>query len=134
MANLSIEIKDGTRLLQAFKQAPEKMAKGIQDSVLKVAVFSSGEVKKVITTGEDMFKSPIDTGAMRRGIQMSQTGKFQAIIKPSRITPYALFVHEGTRFMKARPFFDITARRHKDPITRFFFNEIDAIAKKLLKV
>lgn len=134
MANISIEIKDGDKLLRAFKQAPLVMAKGLQDSVLKVAVFTSGEVKKVITTGEDMWKSPIDTGAMRRGVQMSQTGKFKAIIKPSRLTPYALFVHEGTRFMRARPFFDITARRHKDPITQFFFNEIDAIAKKLLKI
>jgi len=134
MANISIEIKNGDKIMRAFKQAPEKMSRGIQDSILKVAVFTSGEVKKVITTGEDMWKSPIDTGAMRRGVQMSQTGKFKAIIKPSRMTPYALFVHEGTRFMKARPFFDVTAKRHKDPITRFFFNEIEAITKKLLKV
>ena len=134
MSSISIEIKDEARLIQAFKQAPEKMARGIQDAILKAAVFTSGEVKKVITSGENMWKSPIDTGAMRRGIQMNQTGKFQAIITPSRLTPYALHVHEGTRFMQARPFFEITARNRKDPIAKFFNSEINAVVRKLLKV
>ena len=133
MANISIEIKNGDKIMRAFKQAPLLMAKGLQDSVLKIAVFTSGEVKKVITTGEDMWKSPIDTGAMRRGVQMSQTGKFKAIIKPSRLTPYALFVHEGTRFMKARPFFEITAIRHREAIEKFFQNEMTKLVTKILK-
>lgn len=134
MSRISIQIKDEARLLQAFKQAPEKMARGVQNAILKAATFTSGEVKKVITSGEGMWKSPIDTGAMRRGIQMSQTGKLQAIITASRLTPYATHVHEGTRFMKARPFFEITAKNRKDPITKFFLSEVDAVVKKLIKI
>jgi HK97 gp10 family phage protein len=131
MANVSIEIKNGERIIGAFKKSPLIMAKGLQDAVLKIGVFTAGEVKKVITQGEDMFKSPVDTGAMRRGIQMSQTGKLKAIIRPSRLTPYALFVHEGTRFMRARPFFQITADRHKDAISKFFLKELETIVKAI---
>ena len=78
MSSISIEIKDEARLIRAFKEAPEKMARGIQDAILKAAVFTSGQVKEVITSGENMWKSPIDTGAMRRGIQMNQTGKLSS--------------------------------------------------------
>jgi len=119
--------------MRAFKKFPEAMAKGIQDAVLQLGVYTAGEVKQVITSGEEMWKSPIDTGMMRRGIQAKQTGKLKAIITPSQMTPYALFVHQGTRFMRSRPFFEITARTRKDKIQNFFQGAIDKIVKDTLK-
>lgn len=133
MAQISIEIKNGDRILKAFRAAPTVFARELQMSVLRAAEFSTAEVKKVITTGEGMWKSPIDTGAMRRGMQVRQTGKLQATITPSRLTPYAVFVHEGTPYVKARPFFDITAKNHKNIINKFFHGEVNAIVKKILK-
>jgi HK97 gp10 family phage protein len=133
MATVHIELKNEAQIMRAFKNAPTVFLKELQESILRAGVFTAGEVKQVITSGENMFKSPIDTGAMRRGVQMQQTGKLKAIITPSRLTPYALFVHEGTRFVQARPFFEITAQRHREKIQKFFHNEINAIVKGLLK-
>ena len=133
MANIEIQIKNGDALIRAFRQAPDIMAKELQDAILQLGAFTVGEVKKTITAGAEMWKPPIKTGAMRRGIQIRQSGELKVIITPSDITPYALFVHEGTRFMKARPFFDITARHSQKDIEKFFIKSIDSAVSKIIK-
>lgn len=45
-----------------------------------------------------------DTGRLRSGIRTKMTGDTSAEIRPN--VRYAVFVHEGTRNMQARPFFD----------------------------
>ena len=54
-----------------------------------------------LTERHSKVKSPIDTGRMRASIT-TDIGTLRARIAPH--TNYALFVHEGTRFMRARPF------------------------------
>ena len=50
---------------------------------------------------ESKRKSPVDTGRMRASIA-TNVGNLQASIGPH--VDYALFVHEGTRYMSGRPF------------------------------
>jgi len=50
---------------------------------------------------ESKIKSPVDTGLMRGSIA-TNIGNLEARIGPH--TFYSIFVHEGTRFMKGRPF------------------------------
>lgn len=133
MNDISIKIRNEDKFLRAFNRLQFDMADGIQKALLAAGVFTAGEVKKVITTGESMWKSPIDTGAMRRGIQMRQTGKLKVIVSPSRLTPYALFVHEGTRFMQPRPFFEITARSRQDKIEKFFNDRIAGVIRQTVR-
>lgn len=54
--------------------------------------------------------TPVDTGRLRASI-MTDIGNLTATISPH--TNYAFFVHEGTRFMKARPFMKIGLERAK---------------------
>jgi len=133
MVAIKIKLKNSAKLLAAFRQAPRIMAKELQNTILKVGGFTVGEVKKHITTGTNMWKPPIRTGAMRRGISISQKMKLKVVISTSSITPYALYVHEGTRKMQARPFFDITAKRSKKDIERFFNKALDSAVKKIAR-
>lgn len=48
--------------------------------------------------------TPVDTGRLRASI-FTSIGNLEARIQPN--TNYAIFVHEGTRYMTARPFMQI---------------------------
>lgn len=54
---------------------------------------------------ESKRNAPVDTGRLRSSIFTSyQDAGETAIIRPDAAVNYAGFVHEGTKFMKGRPF------------------------------
>lgn len=63
---------------------------------LETFAFTVERISKIV--------SPIDTGRMRASI-VTDVGNLKARIAPH--VNYAIFVHEGTRFMKGRPFMSI---------------------------
>ena len=90
MIDLKIEIKESFRKnITKYKAAFAKM---LQEIIEKAGYLVERESKMV---------TPIDTGRLRASI-MTEIGAYSAIIAPH--TDYAFFVHEGTRFMSARPF------------------------------
>lgn len=129
---VSIKIKNEAKILRAFALAPAETAKAMTIAMRKIAVFVAGETKRHITSGTNMWKSPIKTGALRRGIQAQEFEPMKATIRPSTATPYATFVHEGTQFMEARPFFQITAEASSDKIAEFMNQEIETALNKTL--
>lgn len=132
MALISIQIKNADKIISAFARAPQKMARGIQNALERTGVYVTGKTKEHITAGTEMWKPPIDTGAMRRGINMSSR-QMKVVVKPSEMTEYARYVHEGTSRMIGRPFFDITAKREKNSIKKFFEDELKDTLKNILK-
>lgn len=133
MANINITIKNIDQVKQAFKEAPDVMKRGIQTAIEKLGLKVVKETKIAITEGRDMWKSPIDTGMMRQGI-FAKYEPMRAIITPSSITPYAMYVHEGTSKMRARPFFEITATSKNDEFGEFFNKCIEAELSKIFKI
>lgn len=119
-----LEIKNERKIINAFEQSPKIFIREVRNGIKKTGVFVQGEVKKTITAGTGMWKSPIDTGQMRQGIGVRHSG-LSTIIEPSKITPYAVFVHEGTKFMRARPFFDITVKHKKKDIEKFLQKSLE---------
>ena len=128
MAEIRIKIKNEKALLKKISQYPEKMAIELQKAIAKVGVYTAGQVKSTITSGAGMWKSPVDTGQMRQGIS-AKTGRMKSTISSSSRTPYAFYVHEGTRRMRKRPFMSITAKRKQKDIERFFNKAIENAIK-----
>jgi HK97 gp10 family phage protein len=127
---LKIEIPNIKGLTQAFANAPREMEVGINNAIRKIGIFLEGKTKEHITSGTSMWKPPIDTGLMRSGIQASfSPGK--SVIRPSSSTPYAEYVHEGTKHMEARPFFEITANAEERNLEKFVEDEITKVINKL---
>lgn len=76
--------------------------------------FDRIDLEKAIQEGIERFafgieryskiRSPIDTGRLRASIT-TDIGNLRARIAPH--VDYALFVHEGTKFMRSRPFMEL---------------------------
>jgi len=131
MADISIKMVNEKRIVSAFKRFPGEMGKIIAETVRQSAVFLTGKVKEHIASGTDMWKAPLDTGAMRQGIH-PVFDSMKAYIRPSTITPYATYVHEGTSGMRARPFFEITADREQKSVSQFAIAQIEKAIKRIL--
>lgn len=128
MATVNVSIKNLNKLISVYKRSPEIVGKGLQEVIKETAFFLLRQTKKNITSGTGMWKAPVDKGIMRQGIGV-EFEKMRAVIQPSFETPYALYVHEGTKFMRKRPFFEITADVEKEGIEKVLQKGVDKILK-----
>ena len=113
MNNVTVTI-DATRFNKWLDSAPDKVVRAIGNVIQKTAYLIERGAK---------VNAPVDTGRLRSSISAS--------IRPMTATiaanvNYAVFVHEGTRYMASRPFlFDAT--RDVEP-------QIDSLVLSELKV
>lgn len=102
---------------QYFDRMPEKVKQSIGEALAKSAFTIERYAK---------MEAPVDTGRLRSAIITEMT--------PSRyptratITPfvnYAIFVHEGTRFIRANPFMERAKQRGESEVQQFFSDALD---------
>jgi HK97 gp10 family phage protein len=78
-----------------------KLPKIVQDKTMAVLTKSG-----FLVEGESKRRTPVDTDRLRSSISVAQSLALRAtphvVISPH--TNYAMYVHEGTRRMKGRPF------------------------------
>ena len=92
MANVHVEIKNLPEIRAAFKRSPELMTKNLNSAIKKV---TNNLVSVAAST------TPHATGYLKRTNEIkfdNLKGSFE------KKAEYAYFVHEGTKFMSARPF------------------------------
>lgn len=91
--NVQIKIKNLDAIRAAFSKSPAVMSKNLQRAIIR-SVLIIGRQSRINT--------PTDTGRLRA----STYEKFYTSMKGEvgTRTNYDSFVHEGTRFMKARPY------------------------------
>jgi len=92
MPNIQVRITNLAEIQAAFKSAPIKMARNLNDAIRRSALAIQRQ---------SMINSPVLTGYLRASHQ-SIFEPLKATIQP--MANYAIFVHEGTRYMKGRPF------------------------------
>ena len=90
--NVQVKIKNLPEIRSAFAKSPRIMTKNLNYAIKK----SSGEL-----TRQSQLITPHDTGRLKSSHEQ-RFSNLKATIQPT--AEYAVFVHEGTRFMKARPF------------------------------
>jgi HK97 gp10 family phage protein len=129
---VKIEIKDKERVLRAFNELPKVMTREFATIMDALGVQGASLVEDTIRSGIGMWKSPIDTGAMWQGIGHSRRG-LVTTIKTSSRTPYAVYVHEGTSKMRARPFMEITAENEAKNIEDFVNKRLEEVLNKIFK-
>ncbi len=81
---------------------------------VNVHSFLRDEINRLAALVERYGKqlSPVLTGRLRASIHFSPAASFlQAVVATG--TEYAIFVHEGTRYMRARPFMETGAEYAK---------------------
>ena len=97
MPGIDIKIEGLDRLRTKWNAMPAKIKKMTMDALMKSGYQVERESKK---------ETPVDTGRLRSSISIASSLALRAephvIISPH--TNYAIYVHDGTRRMKARPF------------------------------
>lgn len=117
---MSIEINisvDAKETLKYMDRLPENIKKAIGDALAKSAFTVERYMK---------MNAPVDTGRLRSSIFTELTPS----IYPTRatISPhvfYAIFINEGTRFIRANPFVTKTAQQAESEVQNFFDEALD---------
>lgn len=121
MPEIRVEIKNLAQIKAAFAQSPRVMARELNIAIQK-AVLAIARQSRINT--------PVDTGRLRA----STYERFSNLKgEVGTNTNYDIFVHEGTRFMRSRPYLR-TAVQSNDTAIQGFFREavqhtLDKIAK-----
>lgn len=119
-ANLTVEIKGVNELKKSFNKSPELFVR-IFDPVVKKSIFNIlGKTRPFV---------PVDTGFLREtGMQTT----FEALIgRLENVAPYAVYVHEGTKKMEARPFFDQGIEEAQEDVQMFFDEALEIFNNSL---
>lgn len=136
MPNITVEIKNLPEIRAAFKQAPKLMVDNLNDAIKKTALYIQGK-ELINVTQRDIN---VVTGGLKNAVQRGiWFGNLKAEVGTdagnNMGVPYAGFVHEGTRFMRARPFLADAVEESQDNIDKFFKDAVqdtlDKIARKI---
>jgi len=109
-AEIKIEIKNVRQIRDFLKSRPAKTKKELNKAIEKTVILIERGTKQ---------RSPVDTGRMRSSVQRREFRRTLAgeVFVGVR---YAIFVHEGTRFMQGRPFMGDAVRASEVRIQGFF--------------
>ncbi len=127
---VSISIPNLKIFEEAIRKSPYIVGKHLQNAITEAGYFFERETKQVIRNSTDMWKSPIDTGYMWNTIY-TEISSLRAEIVPR--ANYSVFVHQGTRFMQARPFFEITAKHANKDLVQIFENNLDKAMSEIAR-
>lgn len=121
-----------TQISITFNPTLEALAKAF-GSVQAGAILKD-EIQKIAFRIERNSKqlTPVDTGRLRASIHTQPMfGGFGA--KISTNTEYAVFVHNGTRYMRARPFMAEAVRQLGNQIEKDISSRIDTEFARVFK-
>jgi HK97 gp10 family phage protein len=110
---VSISIGDERKLKERMERAPQHVRKAFGIAMQKSALLVEADAKR---------RTPVDTGRLRASIY-TKIGLVRSTVQPK--TNYALYVHEGTRHMRPRPYMEQAAEAMEGRVQKIFLKEID---------
>lgn len=119
MAEISIKITNLADIKRAFAMAPTLMARELNLSIRKV-VLQIGRESRMAT--------PVDTGRLRA----STYERFSNLKgEVGTNTDYDIFVHEGTRFMRGRPYLRSAVQKNEQTTDREFTSAVQRVLEQI---
>lgn len=119
MASINVTIKNLPEIKRAFAKSPRLMTREL-NLAIKKSIFTI-ERKSMINT-------PVDTGRLRAS-HSTIFGSLRGQVNTN--TNYDIFVHEGTRFMKARPFMLQAVNSSSMEIDKYFTDAVDNVLNEI---
>jgi HK97 gp10 family phage protein len=115
----AIEIKGLEKMASLYDKAPQIVEPELRKALQKAVIILQGAAREF---------TPVDTGRLRQGHGV-RIGAFEAaVFNPVN---YGLYVHEGTKRMKARPFYKNAIERESGNINGIFEQHVNNILKQL---
>lgn len=123
MPDISIRIKNLPQIRRAFSMSPRLMTRELNIAIAKSILTVKGDSQR---------ETPVDTGRLRASTY-TQLSNLRGEVGTR--TNYDIFVHEGTRYMKGRPYLRMAIekdeRKINDYFTRAVQNVFDAIGRSV---
>jgi HK97 gp10 family phage protein len=117
--NVNVQIKNMDEIKAAFRLAPTLMAKELDKAIAK-SIFA--------IQGTSMTNTPVDTGRLRAS-HMTMFAPLRGVLDVTAY--YGVFVHEGTRYMKPRPFLLNAVTTNEASVDDNFAKAVDNVLKQL---
>jgi HK97 gp10 family phage protein len=118
---VSITIKNMAQIRAAFNKAPQLMTRELNKAIPKAVLV----VKR-----QSMINTPVLTGRLRASHKTTYSN-LKGTIFPS--ANYGLYVHEGTKFMQARPFLADAVESEDSKIQGYFVKAVDNVLSSIGK-
>lgn len=116
MPTVTVKIQNLPQIRAAFALVPVRMAKSLNKAIQK-SIFAIERQSKI--------NSPVLTGRLRASHETS-FGALRGEVGPT--VDYAIYVHEGTRFMRGRPFLFNAVEQEERAVQGYF---VDAVREVL---
>lgn len=115
MPDMHIEIKNLPQIKRAFGMAPKLMTTTINNTIKKTIYTVSRDSR---------LNTPVDTGTLRR----STYERFSPLYgEVGTRTNYDMYVHEGTRYMTARPYLRRAVEKNASNIAKDFTDAVQGV-------
>lgn len=124
---ISISIPNLPKFQRALSKFPELASKEIKNALTKSLYQIVRETKPL---------TPVDTGRLRGSIGDSSEGIFKVEKVSATVgtnVKYAIYVHEGTRYMQGRPFLAEGAKKSINAIKGFFKDAYNNVFNNIAK-
>lgn len=146
MINVRVSVKNQNQLKKWQRLAPIAFRDGLRRAVNRTALAIGREAAKQVTSGPNQA---LDTGRLRasiiggsyKGGSFTRAASGFQPAKPTNLTAevgpnvdYAVYIHEGTRFMRARPFLVAAVEKEQPNVDEFFTAEIRSALLKVGKL
>lgn len=123
MPDISITIKNLPQIRAAFNAAPRFMNEEFSKAIMKSTLY---------VQGQSMLRTPVLTGRLRASHTTRYTGSgvgFTGTVEPT--ANYAIYVHEGTRYMRGRPFLKQGLEASENTIQKLFTQAMQSVLNKI---
>lgn len=118
---INVQIQGLDELKQALNLAPQVVENEVNKGIKRAIIQVERSAK---------IKVPVDTGRLRASHQIEFTN-FRGELFPT--TDYAPFVHEGTRFMRARPWLMDAWLTERGTIETILNQAVESALRKVFK-
>jgi HK97 gp10 family phage protein len=129
MSTINITIKNLPQIKHAFNKAPALMTKALNKAIRKTVVnIQKEEVENVGgQRGIRIVSGGLKSAAQRGVYYRTLYGEVGANVTGSGGVPYAAYVHDGTKYMKPRPFLLQAVDRQSGDTDKFFTEAVDSV-------
>ena len=118
---ISIKITNLSEIKAAFGRAPGLMTKELNEAIAKTTLF---------IRAKSQINTPVDTGRLRASTY-TLFGNLKGEVGTN--TNYDIFVHNGTKFMKARPYLLDAVNDSNTQVDKFFLDAVDNVLSQIGK-
>lgn len=108
MSNIQIKITNLPQIKRAFAMAPHLMIRELNKAIRSSVLTISGTSRR---------NTPVDTGRLRASTYERYSSLRGEV---GTNTEYDIFVHEGTRYMRGRPYLRRAVESNQYNVDRYF--------------